>query len=312
MMSSKWNQIRATAKAGDLDTLCAVMGMISTGLMIEDYSDVDEMMMDGVYGDLVDESVLNADRTVSSVSVYVPEEAPLPEYIGFMRERFAASGVDAKIEVIGIDEEDWANSWKQYYKPVRIGKRLVVVPAWEKYDAAPGEVVISMDPGMAFGTGTHETTRLCASLLEERAGKGKTVLDIGCGSGILAICAAKLGSEVVHAVDIDPVAVKVARENVADNGVADRVSVAVSDLLKDTPALEGGYDVVCANIVADVILRLLPGVGPYIAEGGCLIVSGIIEPREAEIRDAAAEAGFIITDGASENDWRALVLTRRG
>ena len=145
-----WTQIRVTVRLQDLDSLTAVMSMISNNLQIEDYSDID---LKTCYGDLIDEAILNADKTVASVSVYLPAERSVSEAMAFLRERLSAASIESiKVETVGVREEDWANSWKEYYKPLRIGKRLVIVPAWEKYDAAPDDLIVRMDPGMAFGT----------------------------------------------------------------------------------------------------------------------------------------------------------------
>ena len=192
MENTNWIQIRTTCKAEDVEDVCAVMCMINNGLMIEDYSDV-ERDLDGVYGDLIDEELLSRDRTTVSVSVYIPEIKNPAESEGFIRERLAALSVPATVEIIGVHESDWADSWKQYYKPIKIGEKIVICPAWESYKPAEGELVIRMDPGMAFGTGTHETTSMCVELIEKHYHGGK-VLDVGTGSGILAIAAAKLGA----------------------------------------------------------------------------------------------------------------------
>ena len=173
-----WIQIKATAENKYLNDIQAVMGMVDNSLMIEDYSDV-ERDLDGVYGDLIDAELLAKDRTVVSVSVFIPMEKSPAESEGFIRQRFSELNVPATVELIGVNEEDWADSWKQYYKPIKTGKRIVIVPVWEKYDKAEEELVVLMDPGMAFGTGTHETTRLCASLLEKYQKEGDKMLDVG-------------------------------------------------------------------------------------------------------------------------------------
>ena len=213
---TEWTQFKVTVPLEQLDQTSAVMSMISNYLQIEDYSDID---LKTCYGDLIDEAILNADKTVASVSVYLPADSGTADTVHFLKERFASLGIDGKITISGVCEEDWANSWKAYYKPIEIGEKMVIVPAWEKYDAPEGKLVVRMDPGMAFGTGSHETTRLVIGLLEKYIKNGQRVLDVGCGSGILAICAAKLGADECKAYDIDPVAVKVARENVRDSGL---------------------------------------------------------------------------------------------
>ena len=306
--NQNWIQIKVTCNVADLDTVTSVMSMVDNGLMIEDYSDVDKEL-DGVYGDLIDEAIMEADRTVASVSVFIPEIKSPAESLLFIRSRLAELQIDAEVTQTGVKEEDWADSWKQYYKPIKTGDRLVIVPVWETYDPTPEEITVLMDPGMAFCTGTHETTRLCAALLEQYVTPGCTMLDVGCGSGILAICAAKLGASQCFACDIDPQAVKVAVENTQLNDTPN-VKCAVSDLLKQTEMVEGGYQVAAANIVADVIIRLAPDIGEYLAADGVLIVSGIILERAEETVSALREAGFRVIDDRRENGWYAAAVKR--
>ena len=307
-MSDKWIQIKATAENKYLDDICTVMSMIDAALMIEDYSDV-ERDLDGVYGDLIDEELLARDRTTVSVSVFIPEIKNPAESEGFIKERFAALEVPATVEIIGVHESDWADSWKQYYKPIKTGKKIVIVPVWEKYDAEDCEITVLMDPGMAFGTGTHETTRLCATLLEKHQNAGDKMLDVGCGSGILAICAAKLGASQCFACDIDENAVRIAKENTEINETPN-VKVGASDLLKQAEKVEGGYDICCANIVADIIIRLAPDIGDFIAPEGKIIVSGIITERADETLEALNAHGWTLIDSMIENGWFAGVLKK--
>ena len=302
-MAGNWTKLTVTAKTEELETVSAVMSMIDNGLMIEDYSD---FSFSGMYGELVDDEILNADTNIVKVSVFVPEERPLFEYVAFLRERFSSLGIAPTIDTEGISEDDWAESWKQYYKPIPLG-RVTVVPAWEKYEAREGEVIVRMDPGMAFGTGTHETTRLVMLLMQDELKGGERVLDVGTGSGILSICASKLGAKSCNAYDIDPVAVKVARDNAESDGCCN-VSVGVSDLLRDVDLSEGKYDFCVANIVADIILRMLPDIRDYLKDGAPLILSGIIEPRADEIREAVAGYGFRVERELRENDWVALLV----
>ena len=193
-----WVQVRVSAPLAQLEVLSSVMSMINENLMIEDYSDID---LKTCYGDLIDESILNADKTVAAVSVFLPADVGISDALAFLRERMEADGIDGKVTLQGVNEEDWANNWKQYYKPIHIGQKLVIVPAWESYTSAAGEITVRMDPGMAFGTGTHETTRLVIGLLEDYTHPGDYMLDVGTGSGILAICASKLGAARCRAYD---------------------------------------------------------------------------------------------------------------
>lgn len=302
-MSGNWNKLTATGRTEKLEEISAVMSMLDNGLMIEDYSD---FTLNGMYGDLVDEAILNSDKTHVRVSIFVPEEKSLAEYVAFLRERFAAIGTEVTLSVEGLKEDDWAEAWKKYYKPIPLGK-VTIVPAWESYEPTEGEVVIRMDPGMAFGTGTHETTRLVMKMMQDEIHGGELVLDLGTGSGILSICASKLGARHCNAYDIDPVAVRVAQENAKADG-CDNVSVGVSDLLRGVDRGMGKYDFCVANIVADIIIRMLPDVGEVLAEGAPLILSGIIAPRADEVRRAVRENGFKIVREEQENDWLAIMV----
>jgi ribosomal protein L11 methyltransferase len=302
-MAGTWTKLTVTANVRDLDDVVAVMSMLDNGLMIEDFSD---FSLNGMYGELVDESILNADKETVKVSLFVPEERSLAEYRDFITSRLGALGIKGELTADGVNEDDWAESWKQYYKPVPLG-RVTIVPAWEKYTAKDGEVTIKMDPGMAFGTGTHETTRLVIRLMQDEDFAGKRVLDVGTGSGILSVCASKLGAISCSAYDIDPVAVKVAKENAKDNECYN-ISVGVSDLLRGVDLSEGKYDFCVANIVADIIIRMLPDIKGYLKEGSPLILSGIIGERADEVREAVLSLGFTVEREITENDWVGMFV----
>ncbi len=304
-----WTQLRVAVKTEDIERAAAIMSMLDNGIMIEDYSDI-ETGLKTCYGDLIDENILNADKSVGAVSIYVPEDRNYNDYTAFLRDRFSAEGIDTKIELIGVDEEEWSTAWKKYYHPIKVGEKLVIVPMWEKYEEKPGEIIVRMDPGMAFGTGTHETTRLVCGLIEKYIVPGQRMLDVGTGSGILAICASKLGAKECFAYDIDPVAVRVAKENVKDNELTN-ISCGVSDLLKDVDLSGGKFDFAVANIVADIIVRMSDDIGNYIKDGAYLICSGIIERYEADVRAAMERNGFDIVETARESDWVAMVCQKR-
>lgn len=205
-----------------------------------------------------------------------------------------------------VKDEDWAENWKKYYKPLRVGKRLVIRPVWESYQKEEDDLVISMDPGMAFGTGTHETTRLCMETIETHF-KGGQALDIGTGSGILAITLSLLGAKHVTAVDIDPVAVKAAGENIARNDLSNDVDVVLGDLTKD---ISGTFDFICANILADVIISLKEPIKPLMDENAGFLASGIIRDRKNDVLTAYRNAGFELLDEKEQGEWVALLFKK--
>ena len=304
-MAGTWTKLTVTGNTRDLDEICAVVSMLDNGLMIEDYSD---FSLNGMYGELVDDAILNADKDTVKVSIFVPEEKNLEEYTAFLTERLASLSINAGMSLENLNEEDWSESWKQYYKPVHLGK-ITVVPAWEEYTPGAEEIIVRMDPGMAFGTGTHETTRLVIKILQDENLDGKRVLDVGTGSGILSICASKLGAGECYAYDIDPVAVKVARDNCISDGCTN-ITVGVSDLLHGVDKSGGKFDVCVANIVSDIIIRMMPDINDFLKDGAPLILSGIIGQRCDEVKEAVANAGFSVVREEWENDWVGLLCKR--
>ena len=223
---------------------------------------------------------------------------------------------DAKLRT--VREEDWANAWKQFYKPMRIGRRIVLKPSWEDYAAQPDDIVVELDPGMAFGTGLHPSTRLCIAALEELVRPRDAVLDVGTGSGVLSIVAAKLGASHIVATDIDPTAVQVAAENVQVNGLAAADAPAHIEIRAGSiPAgTDGHFQVVVANILAEVLANLLDGtygnvpLANPLAEGGRLIMAGIIEEKADLVIEAGRRHGLALLDRKQESDWVALVMGR--
>ncbi|MBU7005904.1 50S ribosomal protein L11 methyltransferase [Phosphitispora fastidiosa] len=247
------------------------------------------------------------------VKSYLSVDSRLEERVGRIRERLRQLDSDffpGAIRGMGfsqVQEEDWANSWKAYYKPVNIGRRIVIKPTWEDYHQKPGELVIALDPGMAFGTGTHPTTVMCIRFLEDIIQGGETVLDIGTGSGILSIAAGLLGAGEVWAVDFDPVAVTVAAENVTLNGLEDKIKVMEGNLLD---GVTGQADILTANIVADVIIRICPDANRVLKNGGVFVASGIIGTRSEEVFEAARGAGFVIKEVSREGEWVSFRAVR--
>ncbi len=217
--------------------------------------------------------------------------------------------------VDGIEDADWENNWKAFYKPMEIGERLIVVPDWEQAEAGD-RVELRLNPGLAFGTGSHATTRLCLTALEKHVEKGMRVLDLGCGSGILSIASLLLGAERAFACDIDEKAVDIAYENAALNGVGrDRYTVRAGDVLSDKRLrreLGDGYDIVAANIVSDVIIALAPEVGRWMKPEGWFLCSGIIDDRAAEVRQVLEENGFAVAEEGQSEGWFGFLCRRGG
>lgn len=307
-----WTDVQIIIPIEHLETAEAVAQMaVPYGIYIEDYSDMLELVPQIAHIDLIDEELLQKDRTTGIVHLYIsPDESPA-EAVSYLTHQLTLDGVPHQVKTFTVREEDWATAWKDYYHPTPLGARLVVCPSWEQYDKKPNELVITLDPGMAFGTGTHHTTRLCAQLLEDVVKPGDRVLDMGTGSGILSIAALLLGAATAVGVDIDPVAVRTAAENAAINGFSVPVFTAVSgNLVVDATMggrLGGGYTVIAANIVADVIIALAPAIRVQLAPGGSLVASGIILPRKDEVLQALTENGLAIIEVRENDGWCAIL-----
>ncbi|MEG2053997.1 MAG: 50S ribosomal protein L11 methyltransferase, partial [Oscillospiraceae bacterium] len=230
------------------------------------------------------------------------KEQNVAEVTDLLNERFLASEVKYSLKLTGVQQEDWENGWKAYYHPMEIGERLAICPSWEDYKT--DRVVMQLDPGMAFGTGTHQTTALCLTELDRVIKGGERVLDIGTGSGILAIGSLLLGAAEADGVDIDPMCVRTAGENATLNGVMDKFNVKIGDL---SDKATGTYDVITANIVANAIIALSPCVPSLLKENGVYITSGIIDTRENEVVEAIIKTGLKIADIHRLNGWVCIV-----
>lgn len=303
----KWNELTVKVKTEDTERAEAVCTVTAdAGIYIEDYSDLEKDVWDVAHVDLIEKELLERDRNHSLIHVYIKQDTAAAEASAFLEERLNSENIEHEITVIGVAEEDWANNWKQFYHTQRIGKRLVVSPSWENYEPKDGDVLMRLDPGMAFGTGTHDTTRLCLELLEDCVTEKTRILDVGTGSGILSVGGVLLGAPSALGVDIDPVAVKVAKENAEINGVSGKTEFVCGDL---TEKAHGQFEIVTANIVADVIIRLLSTVKNYLIKGGAFIISGIIDTRADEVEKACNEAGFETEKRIEHGGWVAILLS---
>ncbi len=300
------NELTCTVPADRLDEAVAIATLANTGgLYIEDYRNLEQAVAETAHVDLIDEALLQKDRTKGIIHLYLPLTTPPAAVIEQLQKPLTAAGIPFTFSASLCRSADWANAWKQYYKPMPVGRRLLIQPAWEA-PAPTDRLPLLLEPGLAFGTGTHETTRLCLELLDENITGGERMLDVGCGSGILSVAALLLGAGQAVGVDIDPLAVKVAEENAARNGVANRFTARCGNCAEQ---VTGTYEVVAANIVADVLLALTPTVLPLLAPGGLYLLSGIIDEREAEVL-AALQDCFRVQTVRRQNGWSAVAARR--
>lgn len=301
-----WTEITVNIPTQYTDTAAAIANMtVPYGIYIEDYSDLEQNAWDIAHIDLIDEELIAKDRKSSVIHIYISECDNAAEALEFLKERLNAEKIPFETGSVGVEDADWNENWKKYFHTIEIGEKLAVVPSWEEYDNKDGRTVLNIDPGAAFGTGTHATTSLCLGILDEAVSPEIEVLDIGTGSGILAIASVLLGAEKAVGVDIDAQSVKTARENAEINGISDKTEFIVGDL---ADKVSGKYNIVCANIVADVIIRLLPDVGQFMTEDGMLIVSGIIDIRKEDVLAAAKKNGFKVEAESYRDNWCAFVL----
>lgn len=293
----------------DIEAVSDIFDGIGTGgVVIEDPALIYDIVAKGS----IETVALNPPADPGSppaVKGYLPADHGFYGKLEQLRGALAAvdPGYPGRVSLTEIEENSWLDKWREFYHPVRVGRRLLVKPSWVPADPEEGLLVIEMDPGMAFGCGTHPTTAMCMALLEEVIRGGETVLDVGAGSGILSLTAARLGAAAVVAVDSDPTAVRVARENIEANRLGGLVRVREGNLLEgvETPA-----DVIVANIVADVIIRLLPAAVSLLRAGGKFIASGVISGRSEEVAGSIKASGLVVIKTSSEGEWAAFLAEK--
>ncbi len=302
----RYIEVTVNTPEEEIDLRCQQMAdMGAGGFVIENEADFQAFLENNhQYWDYVDQELEDKFKGLSRIKCYLTDDE---EGLAVLRSIKAAYG---DVETGFVEDSDWENNWREYYKPIQVGEKLVVVPEWEEIPQ-DGRLPLRLDPGLIFGTGSHATTRMCLAALEDFAGPGVRVLDLGCGSGILGIGALVLGCDSCFGVDIDPKAPEVVLSNAALNGIGpDRMKVCAGDILADASLrayLGSGYQLVLANIVADVIIPLSAMVRPFMAEGGIFICSGIIEHRWVETEAALKANGFQILEHKSEEEWHCFV-----
>lgn len=301
-----WTEIAITVSTADIDNAGNIANMVVPyGIYIEDYSALEEETLEIAHIDLIEQSLLEKDRTKGIIHVYVnPHENPL-EAVSFIKERLESEKISFEITIADCKTEDWVNNWKQYFHPMPIGKKLLIRPTWEDEYDPQGRTVLHIEPGLAFGTGSHPTTKLCLETLENYISENSTVLDIGCGSGILSIASLLLGAKSAFGVDIDKLAVKTALENAKENGFEPPVFKAVNGNLSDK--VTGKYNVIVANIVADIIMDFNKEVGHFLDKDGVYITGGIIDSRKDEVIYSFEQNGFKIIENFEEKGWNVFV-----
>ncbi len=307
---STWNEIKIVLNESGLEYIQGILYTMDVkGISIEDPSDILGREQGPLTWDFADINIFEYGRDKAVVKAYFNIDVDVKEVIGEITdkvEKAKALGVEiGEYEIFSeeVNEKDWANEWKKYYKPIKVGEKFVVKPLWEEYEAKGDEIILHMDPGMAFGTGTHETTRMCLEAIEDYMKQDTRVFDIGTGSGILAIGASKLGAKDVVGVDLDIVAVDSAKENVGYNKL-ENVEILHGNLMD---VVEGTADIIVANIIAEIILVLIDDVKKMINENGVFISSGIIREKEAMVTQALQEKGFQIIEVRREGEWVCIV-----
>ena len=304
-----WTEILVTVDTKNTEVCAAICNMAAIGgIYIEDYSDLEQGAWDIAHIDLIDQELIDKDRTKSIIHIYVSEENNFSEAKQFITERLNAEHIDYNIVINGIKDSDWAENWKKFFKVTPVGERLVICPLWEEYNNTNNKTILRIDPGAAFGTGTHATTYLCLQLLDKYVTSGVSVLDVGCGSGILGVASVLLGAHNADGVDIDLTAVKVAKENAVINNVENRTRFIDGDLAEK---IDGKYDIICANIVADIIMRLNSNIEDYMKQDALYITSGIIDIRADEVKESFKQCGLTIVEELKKDNWYAFALKRR-
>lgn len=305
-----WTEILIYIDVKDIEIAESIANMVVPyGIYIEDYSDLEQKALEIAHIDLIDEELLKKDRTKAIIHIFISPEENYREAVSFLAERFNAESIDFDIDTSVCKNEDWENNWKAYFKPLEIGEKLLIRPVWEENYNAGSRKVLDIEPGLAFGSGSHHTTKLCLEALENCVKEGYTVLDVGCGSGILSIATMLLGAKSAVGIDIDKLAVKTAKENGKLNSFNEPELTFVEGNLTDK--ITGKYDIVVANIVADIIIQLTDNIENFLNPDGYFVTSGIIDIREQEVLAAFEKNNFEVIKRREEGGWLCFVTKLR-
>jgi len=298
-----YTEITLHMHSNDIESAQAIALMAAPyGIYVEDYTDLEECALEIAHIDLIDSALLEKDRSRAVIHAYLSPRDHPNEAAAWLAEHLNAAGIPHTIETQARRSEDWENNWKAYFHPIPVGERLLIQPAWEAPADPQGRAVLLLEPGLAFGSGSHATTRLCMEALERVIAPGFDVLDIGCGSGILSIAAMLLGAGRALGVDIDPMAVENARENAARNGLS--CEFVQGDL---AAGVSGQFDVIVSNIVADAVISLSAQVAGHLKPGGVWVSSGIIDTRAGDVLAALKANGWRVTERQEEEGWVCLI-----
>ena len=310
----KWTEIKVSTNSENEDIVSSILYDVGAmGLTIEDPNDIVELTKRVDDWDFIDESLFQSEFEGIVIKAYYSELEDLKSIVEDVKNRLEIKpGLEGekplgKVIISTVDEKDWAESWKKYYKPTRIGKNIVIKPSWEEFEESPGDIIIELDPGMAFGTGTHETTMMCAEALESYVKPSSNVFDIGCGSGVLSIVAAKLGAKKVIGVDLDEVCVKVSNENIMINNVENLIEVRKGNLLD---VVNEKADIIVANIIAEIIVIVTGEIRDFLEDDGIFISSGIIIEKIPMVENALNENGFKILEIRKLNSWACIIASK--
>lgn len=305
----QWTELTVRVDNKDTDRASDIVSFAAEGgIYVEDYSSLEDDIFEVIPWGMIDEELLKKDRNSVLIHIYIKPEANPVEVKAFLDERLDTAGIAHEIELVLKEEDEWLNNWRQYYQPIEIGENLLIQPVFRDEVKDTERTVIKIEPGLAFGTGNHESTRLCLEAVEKYTKPGMRVLDVGCGSGILGIASVLLGAEEAFGADIDETAVRIANENAELNDVVGRFTAQCGDL---TEKAKGKYNLVLANIVADVIISLTENIKNFMEDDAVFVMSGIIDTREKDVLAALEKNGFDIIERKPENGWVCLVSKSR-